>query len=289
MPTVDDDAVTRLARFVAATNRDDQRCLHLGEDEATVRRELEELETPREHSWRLEERDGALVGAALVDVDEALGRAWLFGPWTADPADDVLAERLLDAALDAVPASVGQVDNFLTPANRRGVRLHEARGFGVERRSSILRSTLRPEEPGSGVVGVPPARRAALVALHEASFPGTWLTPERLLAEPPSADTTVLHLADPHDPAGVLGYVVLRLEPERGEAVVDYVAVRDDVRGHGHGRSLLRRAVRLAFDEHGASAVTLVVDDANVRASALYRSAGFELLHEGLVLRRRAG
>jgi GNAT superfamily N-acetyltransferase len=284
---VPDDDVARLARFVAARNHGAERCLHLGDDVATVRRELEELETPRDRAWHLAEVDGEIVGAALVDLDEALGRAWLFGPWTADADDDDGAGRVLDAALAAVPPTVAQVDNFLDSANRRGVRLHEARGFRVERRSSILRCTARPAGAGRGVVGVPAERRAALAALHDAAFPGTWLTPAKLLEQGSGPDATLLHLPDAADAAAVLGYLLLRREPERREAVVDYVAVREDARGAGHGRALLTRAVALAFDEDDVEAVTLVVDDANDRAYGLYRSAGFELLHEGLVLRRR--
>jgi hypothetical protein len=150
----DDDDVARLARFVAARNHGGDRCLHLGDDVATVRRELEELETPCDQAWHLAEVDGEIVGAALVDVDEALGRAWLFGPWTADADDVDQAGRLLDAALDAVPPTVAQVDNFLDSANRRGVRLHEARGFRVERRAPSSAARRGPSAQAAASIGV---------------------------------------------------------------------------------------------------------------------------------------
>jgi len=65
----------------------------------------------------------------------------------------------------------------------------------------------------------------------------------------------------------------------RGELV--YLGVVPEMRGHGIGRALLRRAIRETA-EMGLTQISLAVDAGNTPALRLYRDAGFEETHRRL-------
>lgn len=58
------------------------------------------------------------------------------------------------------------------------------------------------------------------------------------------------------------------------EAHITNIAVREDERGKGIGKLLLRELIRLAKD-NGIARMTLEVKDTNVRAVEMYRKFGF--------------
>jgi diamine N-acetyltransferase len=76
-----------------------------------------------------------------------------------------------------------------------------------------------------------------------------------------------------------VGFALLRLHPDDRAVELRRLAVTE--KGRGHGRTALRLAIELAFEQHGAHRLWLDVKPHNERALALYRSAGF--VEEGLL------
>lgn len=102
------------------------------------------------------------------------------------------------------------------------------------------------------------------------------------------ADWRALHTAgelvfvgDDSELTGYL-YAVMEDDPDRGG--IEFVAVRPDDRGQGHGRCLLLAALRWLFAEKGVSHVILNVRDELTHARSLYESVGFVLQYSGLAL-----
>ena len=91
-----------------------------------------------------------------------------------------------------------------------------------------------------------------------------------------------LNLADPdfryliarNDRAGPLGFVILAGLASPAHTI-ELVRMAVATPGKGLGNQLLRRVIRLAFDELGADRLWLDVYDDNRRARHVYRSAGF--------------
>jgi GNAT superfamily N-acetyltransferase len=101
---------------------------------------------------------------------------------------------------------------------------------------------------------------------------------EALLADPRLGRVWLLGADQPAS-----GYVVVTfvfaMEYGGMAAVVDDFYVRPEARGHGLGKATLAE-VRRACREFGVRAVRVEVGVNNLVAQAVYRSAGFEPLHD---------
>ena len=75
----------------------------------------------------------------------------------------------------------------------------------------------------------------------------------------------------------VVGYIIADIVSNQGIPLghIKDVAVREDARGEGIGRLLLRRAITM-LEAQRVHAIKLEVRESNERAITLYRSHGFE-------------
>ena len=72
-----------------------------------------------------------------------------------------------------------------------------------------------------------------------------------------------------------VGFFCYPAEPRNGEILLKFVIVDPQLRGQGIGTKMIRAAVREIFAKTDASAVQLMVFDANTAAEKCYRKAGF--------------
>ncbi len=281
--------VGALRDFVAARNiPGGQLCLHISERPEEVAADLEVPGAPFPTRCVVLDGPDGWRGAIAWEVGGPAGdRAWLFGPWTA-PADEALARRLLQAALDRLPAGVRRISNFVDAAFEVGVAAHRALGFTTARSVHIMRAERAlavPPPAGVSIVRHRPAKGldgdtvARLTALHDAAFPDTHTAMAEMCARDPARDG--LWVA--HDEGRAVGYVFAHRPPALLQGAVEYVAVAPAARGRGVGRALLSSAVAWLF-AIGAPEVFLTVDADNARALGVYRAAGFERLRTGLAL-----
>ncbi len=95
---------------------------------------------------------------------------------------------------------------------------------------------------------------------------------EERLGQAMARDTTVLVAGDP--PVGFCAIALRRpYWSARPEVHVDDLYVTPELRGHGHGRALLRAAIAAAR-ELGAGHLELTTTEEDVAAAALYRAEG---------------
>lgn len=126
---------------------------------------------------------------------------------------------------------------------------------------------------------VRPASRSDLLAVHrieKAAFPQPWPFSafESYIGEP---GFLVAVEDDDTDVSVLYGYVVADTVPNHGTPLghIKDIAVAEDYRGQGVGRTLLERAID-ALENVGAGSVKLEVRVSNTVAISLYRTLEFE-------------
>ncbi|MBK8229244.1 MAG: GNAT family N-acetyltransferase [Candidatus Eisenbacteria bacterium] len=290
-----------IAAFIAARNRrPEQRCLHAGDVSEDVRAALLEFDPSFAATFTVavamgeksgdQLHDGRLLGVVGGDLQLAISRAWLWGPWVDDGFWNVVAAPLLDRFLWFV-RELDQVKAFVDLAAVRGAQLLRARGFADEtmihvylakpRDSAAATPHASTDRPDLRVAGLESSQEAHFRAMHDLIFdqqtPGEELLRERSSDRPIFAATRS---------GALVGYVAASVQAGPLEGFVEYLGVDPSARGLGIGRMLLERALHWAFDERGLPQVGLTVSDQNANARGLYESVGFSLEYTGLGFRR---
>lgn len=78
---------------------------------------------------------------------------------------------------------------------------------------------------------------------------------------------------DGEDPIGHI--TIRRLDKMASEWRLGFILVDENKRGRGYGKEMLNLAIRYAFDELNAAAITIGVFEENIAARALYEKLGF--------------
>jgi ribosomal protein S18 acetylase RimI-like enzyme len=289
------DQVIELLRRLQA-----EPCHHIGfhgETRGDIADELTALSWPAATLVAVDDADH-VRGVLSVDVDPELGRAWWYGPYVDVPADHPAADRIWDRTADALYAAalplVRGIDDSELYGHVEHCRLGafaRRQGFPDGRYSSVL--TLEGTDlvrvigavtPATvGELSTPPTDSvlsAAIIRLHEGSFPNTYLSAAGLLTG--AQDRTVMVATDG---ARLLGYAAGKAQPE--EYFVDFVAVPTECRGHGIAGALVTALVQRLADRHGARhSACAVVAGGNAPSRRMLHKLGFHT-HLELVSYRR--
>jgi ribosomal protein S18 acetylase RimI-like enzyme len=227
-----------------------------------------------------------IIGA---DVDDDLKRAWLRGPFAGSNFADhtVCADAAFDALLVHTGDRARVWDAYIETTHDAALAWYLSRGFLKRKRNSVF--VLKPNERiahefvRAPTVTIPESSGTvdAVARLASEAFPGGYLT-RKNFAAPPSDEAVTLVVCEGNT---LLGYVYASYESGAVEATIDNLAVTENARRKGIGKTLLRAALHWAITERNAPAVALVVTEGNAKAMQLYESVGFRLLAEGLHLR----
>lgn len=273
-----DEVVAFVARQQADVGR---RIGYVGVDAGGIRGELDGLEPGWTTTARVvrDPEGGRLVGAVVAEWDEELGRAWVIGPWVdadddadADTAWIMTADVLVDAALGQTPDGVTHYELSGEVAHRRLAELAAGRGWGASEVNHVLVADAAVVE-GWGDGDAPNLRApeagdlAAIAALHDAEFPGTYASADRLLD-----GKRVVLVAD--GGGRVVGYAAGEVHGD-GEGYVDFLAVDPALRRGGVGRRLVVALTRELLGRSPLGRVALTVQDHRAPARALYERLGF--------------
>jgi len=266
------DEMGAVVQMIAAEQaRPERNIVYVGNESDGIRAELDELEP----DWATTARvvgapDGSIRGAVIVELDEEIGRAWIFGPWVAGDDWEACASELFDAALEQVPDAVAARECSGLVANVRLQSLAESRGWqrtAVHHALAIDAATVDSWRGTSGQLRLAtPDDLDGIAALHDAEFPGTHTSTDRML------DRMTVIVAT--DGPVLTGYAAGQVHPD-GEGYIDYVGVDPARRREGIGRQLVMDLTRGLIDAAPRGVVALAVDDNRTAARALYASLGF--------------
>ncbi len=264
-----DSAVVLIA---AEQARPERNIAYVGVDELGIRAELDVLEPPWSETTRVTRRaDGSIAGVVLVALDADLGRAWIYGPWVAGDDDwDANAPLLLDAAVEQCRG----LDAECLPelANTRLISMVDRLGWlraGNTHHALVVSAAIVGRWNAFDIAGLRPADAGDLASirrLHDAEFPSTHTSADRLLAEM----TVIAATRD----GTVCGYAAGLVHPD-GEGYVEYLGVDPLYRRCGVGRGLVVALTRELMAASPKREVALSVDDDRRAARALYASLGF--------------
>jgi ribosomal protein S18 acetylase RimI-like enzyme len=294
-----------VAELIAAANaRPETQCLHADDRAEVAAARLAEMAAGGNGRVIVAARSGSVLGALAADVDEGVGRAWLWGPFAAGgrdgglPAGDEFGRRsalMLTRVEAALPESVRRLDAFTNERNERSRRFFRAHGF-IERGRHHVYVAERAAAPSpEGVVEAGASLAASAAALHDAEFPNTYLRWGDLVATSGRTRRLFVAPAGGNDRPqvgpgpGVAGYIFAERSEEDGEGHIYYVAVAPQARGRGLGRRLLAAALHWLFEVEGAPRVHLTVTEDRAGAQRLYERAGFRRAVTGVALHRDRG
>lgn len=279
------DDFAALAALISRYNETPHtQCIHSGEGAEEIAAALRTYHEDGEAFFALAEREGELVGVFGGEYDEALGRAWLWGPFAEDAGWEETARALEVEFFASLPEAIKRADCFLHRDNERGYQFYLQRGFKPAHIAHVYaaeRPALLPSLDAACRKAVD-ADAERLIALHDELFPNTYETGRGMLEK--SDDKHRLFVVG--EEGEVQGYVYASLPEGGDEGYVDFLGVCAKARRQGLGRKLLNCALHWCFAECGVAVVHLTVGDERIYARALYESAGFSLKYAGIGARK---
>lgn len=257
-----------------------------GETAAELTEELAALDFPAHTVVAVDGAD-RIRGVLSIDVDPETARAWWYGPFVDVPAEHPAADRIWHRTADALlgsvlPALRGVRDSELYGhvEHRRLAGFAARQGFPAGEYSSLLVvcgvDLVRmigavPDSPFPiAELATPPtdsAVTAAVIRLHDSSFPDSYLSAAGLL----DGDRSVLVATDG---GRLVGYAAGGVQP--GDYYVDFVAVDPRHQSRGVGRALVTTLVQRLADLHGVrECACAVVAGGNAPSRRMLRELGF--------------
>lgn len=280
-----------LGAFIFRSNRTTDgrvRCLHgdQGDDEHSHVAELAGLPTGEAAFWRVAASGGETLGVIGCEIDVALRRAWIRGPWAVPgPSSASLEAALLDAMERALP-EVDCLDAFPNEDDKALAALFQGAGYRCMDVHRVMQAELR--DAGTATVADPRVRATQAddlrhwLPLHHGLFPASYLSDDEIAAAIGDGPRLVLTARLDGRPAG---YLVAKDEVTMDELYVDYLGVDPAARGRGLGRALLQHAMRWA-EGRGRSCAVLTVRQDRAEALSLYLQCGFRQVRAGVHWRR---
>ena len=274
----------RIAKLIARQNRTpESQCIISGDSYESILQTMAKWDEASEICFAIALRDGQLLGVLGSEFDQELARGWLWGPFVFAEDWDEVAAVLLAKLLELLPAPIHRLDFFVNIANQRAYRFYLEHGFQKPEVSYVYVAP-HPKKPFP--LPKPCSRLQAeqsirFRTLHDTLFPKTYYTGQDILDQLDD-DHQVFICSGGED---VLGYVYAIVD-ESGEGYIDFLGVRDDVRGRGLGKRLLLTALNWLFEYKDVLEVGLTVAQDLINARSLYESAGFRIKHTGLSARK---
>lgn len=288
-----------MSRLIAAQNNQVHRHVgYCGVEASEIRHTLEsDFETKRlEQDFTLALLEEKVVGVLGFDLDPDTGLAEIWGPFVdledgqaEDEANEKkefagsraeLIEGLWTAALERADDSIVRLQGFYHRDNREAELL--MRRSGASLTGQHLTLALKREECSPGLPEGPEISELgagfeeAFARLHDEAFPGSYASGHKLLEERDAEHRLIGYVRQNE----LLGYAFVSGSRAFAEGDVEFLATAAAARGQGIGRSLLRAALRVLFEEFAPPEARLTVSATNAAAIGLYRECGFRVREE---------
>jgi ribosomal protein S18 acetylase RimI-like enzyme len=278
-----------IARLIADQNKNPEtHCIQsdTGSDFQSIQNETTRLASDSGICFVMAFQSDQLLGILGCELDEELGRGWLRGPFITGISNDwsQTASVLLKELLDILPENIHWLDSFLNIANKQGNGFYLDNGFRQLRLVHVYVAAPfeTPLRLSNSCEVLKANRIQDFLHLHETIFPQTYATGQRILDKIDDCNQVFVY----NQGSEMLGYLYAAIEEDSGDGSIEFIGVREDVRGNGIGRQLLQSALQWLFEVKKVPQATLAVNDNLTNARNLYESVGFRLKYTGVHSRK---
>ncbi|MET3575725.1 GNAT family N-acetyltransferase [Bhargavaea ullalensis] len=230
-----------------------------------------------EKSFWVAEEEKVIIGALGLDISVEDREAGVWGPFV-DPDYPFreVAERLWKKAVGSVVGKVSRFGFFTNEENFEAAAFADRLGAVRAGRHIVLQAERKEGRADRSAVPFEPCHEKAFRELHEASFPGTYLSSDEIL-DRLNGHYRLLVIPDESD--GLKGYIYVEADPLHGEGAIEFLAVSTRHRRQGIATRLLRTGLAELFGHEKILSIRLTVEEGNEAALALYKAAGFRSVH----------
>jgi len=273
--------------IVEISQKPEQHCLHSwsGDSAEALCKQLLIYLKESELCYILAFREDKLVGAMGSEYDQELGRGWLHGPHVITENWDTIALELFKRVLKEMPPLITTLDAYLNVENVRGRRFYSQQGFTARENFSYDYGLMPKDRVISGERRcglVEKQQEASFLSLFHAIFPTAYYSGERILKMIGSSHQVFIAAEGKE----VLGFAVVSIDESGATSEIQFLGVREESRGQGHGKRLLLSAIDWLLESAEVSRVCLNVGEEKAHARSLYESVGFKLQSTGVGLKK---
>ncbi|WP_270179738.1 GNAT family N-acetyltransferase [Alkalihalobacillus sp. CinArs1] len=266
-----------VSRFIAKLNRrEDCHIGYCGTNSCEIADTMrEEFEVPYWKSFVTVYQSNVLVGVLGFEVDLERNLVEVWGPFVEDQYWSFIP-TMWEKMLQLLPEETSVIQMFPNKKNINCVRFAESLGFSHSSEQAILEFNRQSFRRENKLEEISDDYIIPFISLHDQTFSNTYYSGGQIVER--LNDTRKVFITS--EEGTLTGYIYVEVEPEFGEANIEFFAVDEAFRGRGTGGRLLDQALFWIFTFKEVDTVTLCVNAENQKALQLYERAGFTLVHE---------
>ena len=212
---------------------------------------------------------GEIVAAMGIDMDASSAEVW--GPFNKAASIDI-QDHLWNMLREVYP----YIDTYTFFINKENLRQQVYMDvIGAEKKGEHTKLLIKKDAFESVLeiksTDFAPEDQEAFEQLHQELFPGTYYN-----------GSTIVERLNKENKLRVLkgafnelqGYTYVEIDPEVGEASLEYIGISHAFRHKGLGTLLLKETLAEIFSHSNIEEIALVVENTNSPAHAMYKKAG---------------
>jgi ribosomal protein S18 acetylase RimI-like enzyme len=271
------DELELLVDYVAAHNLSGGHHIgYYGVTPGEIRSSITSLDIPFHEGFLLAYEAETLCGVLGVDYDQAIERAWLYGPIVTMNPWSATADALYASVKSLIPVSIREHEMFVDAANSNCREFAARHEFEQRGEWAIYHKRHDPMSslPAVDVEEWDDQYADQLETLHTRLFPDSNYTIRYMLDRLNDYNRLLLTTEN----GTLTGYLFMTFDPDSGEGYIDLIGVNERHQRAGIGRRLMLAGLDRFQRYPTFKQVNLTVDRKNLAALRLYDSLGF--IHE---------
>lgn len=269
-----------VAQFIEQMNQKDEH--HIGycgtsrqEIVLTLKEELTDV--PFDKSFLIASINESIIGVVGFDADIESNTVEVWGPFIEENYVELLTP-LWNNMLKLLPSNISHLGMFPNAKNVLMTEWALSQPYTKRSEQTILhikREQLQLEKNWL-FSELTPEYFTQMKQLHDDTFPETYYNGAQIIERINPHRKVFIHAWNNE----LIGYIYVEVEPEFGEASIEFFSVKAAERSKGLGAALLKTAVSWIFTFKEIHAIRLCVDSSNKKAISLYRKVGFQVKDE---------
>ncbi len=269
------DELETVAEFIENMNqREEHHIGYCGTDKQEIKDALigDLSDVPFEASFLIATINKSIIGIIGFDADVENKSAEIWGPFIHRENAEYLP-ALWNKMLEILPLEITTLGLFPNQKNDLINEFTLRNPILKTSAQTILQVTqhLQQEEIWS-FHELTPEYYDQMKKLHDQTFPDTYYNGAQIIERINPQRKVLIHTKEKK----LIGYIYVEVEPNFGDANIEFFAVEPSERKKGMGAALLQMALGWIFTFKEIQDVTLCVESSNKKAISLYQKIGFK-------------